>query len=99
MGTRFHGFLDGGQRYRNVSFRFDSSWVRGALPTCYGGQGDWGESASLSVDLLAPGYRRAYFAGGPHGGSRHSHGIPPVLARVWLGIIELFNDASFDSTA
>ena len=51
---------------------------------------EMGFPPSPSVTRLAPRNRRGSLAGALAGASRSSHGIPPVLARVWRGLMKLY---------
>ena len=51
--------------------------------------GGGGNSSSPSATRLAPGNRRGNLARTHSGAPRRSHGVPPVLARVRRGLMEL----------
>ena len=88
--SRFHGVADEGDSDIAMSLFvaiLPFVWTpRPPAPT----RSDMGRGASSPpANRLAPGNRRAKLAGAPIGSSRHGHGIPPVLARVWRGPVEL----------
>ena len=55
-----------------------------------------GKASSPSVARLATGNRRGNLSATPDGASRRSRGIPPVLAKVRRGIMQLFIGKSCD---